>query len=100
MTSDLLETSLNQSKLIISRSGYTTIMDLTKLGKQAFFIPTPGQFEQEYLAERLDRQGLAPYCNQKDFNLKELERVIDYKGLNDFGYELNYKKLFGLFKTE
>src|SRR5690606_8148760 len=30
MTSDLLETSLNQSKLIISRSGYTTIMDLTK----------------------------------------------------------------------
>ncbi|MFV0573610.1 MAG: glycosyltransferase [Xanthomarina gelatinilytica] len=100
MTSDLLETALNQSQLIISRSGYTTIMDLTKLGKQAFFIPTPGQFEQEYLAERLDRQGLTPYCNQEDFSLKELERVIDYKGLNDFGYELNYKKLFGLFKTE
>jgi hypothetical protein len=27
-------------------SGYTTIMDLAKLCKKAFFIPTPGQYEQ------------------------------------------------------
>ena len=100
MTSDLLETSINESQLIISRSGYTTIMDLAKLGKQAFFIPTPGQFEQEYLAERLDRQGLVPYCHQEDFSLKELERVTSYKGLDSFTYDQNYKKLFGLFKTE
>jgi hypothetical protein len=75
-------------------------MDLAKLGKQAFFIPTPGQFEQEYLAERLDKQGLVPCCNQDEFSLKELERISSYKGLSDFEYELNYKKLFGLFKTE
>ena len=35
---------------IISRSGYSTIMDLHYLGTQAKLIPTPGQREQEYLA--------------------------------------------------
>ena len=39
------------SSLIISRPGYSTIMDLVALGKKAIFIPTPGQTEQEYLAE-------------------------------------------------
>ena len=37
---------------IISRSGYSTIMDLSTLNclNKAEFIPTPGQTEQEYLA--------------------------------------------------
>lgn len=34
---------------IISRSGYTTIMDVKRLDKKTIYIPTPGQFEQEYL---------------------------------------------------
>ena len=34
---------------IISRSGYTTIMDVARLNKKAIYIPTPGQNEQEYL---------------------------------------------------
>ncbi|OQX80049.1 MAG: hypothetical protein B6D61_02530, partial [Bacteroidetes bacterium 4484_249] len=36
------------SEIIISRPGYSTIMDLAVLGKKAIFIPTPGQTEQEY----------------------------------------------------
>ncbi len=48
-----LEHAINSSKVVIARSGYTTLMDLAKLGKEAFFIPTPGQFEQKYLAERM-----------------------------------------------
>lgn len=36
---------------ILSRSGYTTIMDVARLGKKAIYIPTPGQLEQEYLFE-------------------------------------------------
>ncbi len=41
---------------IIARSGYTTIMDLATLGilHKAELIPTPGQTEQEYLAEWID----------------------------------------------
>lgn len=35
---------------IISRSGYSTIMDMYCLGKNCLLIPTPGQTEQEYLA--------------------------------------------------
>ena len=45
------------SESIISRSGYTTIMDLVSLNCTALLIPTPGQTEQEYLAEYLSGMG-------------------------------------------
>jgi len=48
---------IRNSRLIISRSGYSTIMDLSVFGKRAVFIPTPGQTEQEYLAQQLEDQG-------------------------------------------
>jgi predicted glycosyltransferase len=38
---------LQKSKVVISRSGYSTIMDLSILGKKAILVPTPGQTEQE-----------------------------------------------------
>lgn len=41
---------LKNSKLIVTRSGYTTIMDLLWLNKTAYLAPTPKQHEQEYLA--------------------------------------------------
>ena len=37
------------AELVVSRSGYTTLMDLATLGRRALIIPTPGQAEQEYL---------------------------------------------------
>src|SRR5690606_8183279 len=100
MTSHLLEDAINESKLVLSRSGYTTIMDLAKLNKKAFFIPTPGQFEQEYLAELLDANSFVPCCKQDDFTVEKLEKCSDYSGLDAFESELNFKKLFSLFKTE
>ncbi len=42
---------IKNCKQIISRSGYSSIMDLHVLNRQAELIPTPGQSEQEYLAE-------------------------------------------------
>ena len=97
MTSDLLEQTINESALVLSRSGYTTIMDLAKLEKKAFFIPTPGQFEQEYLAKRLDTLGIVPSCKQEDFTISKLQAVTTSSGLKHFEYEVNYKKLFDLF---
>ena len=94
MTSTLLEKTINESALIISRSGYTTVMDLAKLCKKAFFIPTPGQFEQEYLAKRLTQMNLVPSCNQDDFTLKNLNVIDDYKGLNAFEYDIDFNDLF------
>lgn len=48
---------MSGAELIISRSGYTTLMDLVALGRSALVIPTPGQAEQEYLGELHGRTG-------------------------------------------
>ena len=72
-------------------------MDLAKLGKKAFFIPTPGQFEQEYLAEKFQKEGIVPFCNQEDFSIEKLEEVQNYKGLSNYEQEVNWKMLFSLF---
>lgn len=98
MTTELLETFLNASRLIVARPGYTTLMDMSKLGKKAFFIPTPGQFEQEYLAKKMQENMVAPYCKQKDFSLEKLESIEDFKGLEACKHEQNFKKLFHLFE--
>lgn len=100
MTSDLLEKTINESDLIISRSGYTTIMDLAKLNKKAFLIPTPGQFEQEYLAKRLNQLKLVPSCNQDEFKIDKLDNVDNFKGLNFYNQEMDFKDLFSLFERE
>ncbi|WP_433991487.1 glycosyltransferase [Kordia algicida OT-1] len=98
MQSDELEKAFNESAFVLSRSGYTTVMDLAKLNKKAFFIPTPGQFEQEYLAKRLQKQQLVPTATQDDFSIDQLTRVKDFKGLSQFNYEENYAALFHLFQ--
>lgn len=45
------------SDSIISRSGYTTIMELISMNCSALLIPTTGQTEQEYLAGYLSEKG-------------------------------------------
>lgn len=45
---ELLEI-IRQSKMVIARSGYSTIMDMYYLKKSCILLPTPGQTEQEYL---------------------------------------------------
>ena len=93
-----LEDAFNQSDVIVSRSGYTTIMDVAKLGKKAFFIPTPGQPEQQYLAKRLRKKDLAPSCKQKRFTAEKLDIVKSYQGLSHFGHlGTNLDKFFALF---
>ena len=99
MTGDALCKAINESHVVVARSGYTTIMDLTKLSKKAFFIPTPGQFEQEYLAKRLTKIGHVPSCNQEGFSIDKLDEISAFKGLSAMDYEVNYKKLFSLFRA-
>lgn len=81
-TSTQIENLMNRTEVVICRSGYTTVMDLAVLNKKAFFIPTPGQLEQEYLANRLEFLKLAPFCNQENFKVEMLELVKKYKGLS------------------
>jgi UDP-N-acetylglucosamine:LPS N-acetylglucosamine transferase len=100
MTSGQLEQTFNESELVLCRSGYTTVMDLAKLGKKAFFIPTPGQFEQEYLAKKYKKDGVFPFAKQEKFVIENLYEVDLYKGIQSFKSELNWKNLFLLFERK
>ena len=69
LSSGELNEAIEQSVMVISRSGYTTIMDLVKLGKKAILVPTPGQTEQEYLAAHLLQQKMFLTIPQEKFDL-------------------------------
>jgi uncharacterized protein (TIGR00661 family) len=98
MNTRQLEKTFCESELVLSRSGYTTIMDLAKLGKKAFFIPTPGQFEQVYLAEKLLKENLVPCASQEDFKIENLSVIHDYKGLPKIETKLDWTELFQVFE--
>lgn len=98
MQTQQLEKTFNESELVVCRSGYTTILDLTKLQKKAFFIPTPGQFEQEYLAKKLKKQGLIPMAKQDNFKLENLNEITLYAGLPKIESKINWKSLFLIFR--
>jgi hypothetical protein len=57
-------------------------MDLAVLGKRGILVPTPGQTEQEYLADRWKEKGAFYSVHQHDFNLHDaLEQSKKYTGL-------------------
>jgi len=94
-----LEKTINESDIVIARSGYSTVMDLSILGKKAFFIPTPGQFEQEYLAKQLSEKSIAPFSNQECFKPEDLKKVADFKGFKSLKSTLNLD-VFSLFNRK
>ena len=59
-------------KLLIARSGYSTLMDALALHTPIACVPTPGQTEQEYLARRLSVKGWAVHQSQENFSLSTL----------------------------
>lgn len=69
MTRSQLSGLLNKTGIVIARSGYTTLMDLSKTGHKAILCPTPGQYEQIYLADRLATLGQCIYRRQENINL-------------------------------
>lgn len=88
LQSGKLEEVMNQSRLIISRSGYSTIMDLARLEKKAILIPTPGQTEQVYLAEQLKSKKIFYCMDQKDFDLtKALSESAGFTGFSNIESE-------------
>lgn len=61
---------MNRARLIVTRSGYTTLMELAELGKKALLVPTLGQSEQEYLAEYHRRAGHVHSVDQRKLQLR------------------------------
>jgi len=68
LTTDGMKDMITGSDCIISRSGYTTIMDLIYLKRGALLVPTPGQTEQEYLADYLSQKGWFSTVSQDELN--------------------------------
>ena len=67
---------MNRALLIVSRSGYSTLMELAELGKHALLIPTPGQTEQEYLGAYHQQRRTAPMVTQAALRLDyDIQRV-------------------------
>ena len=86
-----LNLAIQQAEIVISRSGYTTVMDLIKLNKKAILIPTPGQTEQEYLATHLMSNKIFYTENQHEFILKkaiknaaEFDFIIVHQEMNQY----------------
>lgn len=76
---------MSRADVIVSRAGYSTIMEMISFKKPALFIPTPGQTEQEYLAGRLNGSGLF-YCVTQD----KIDLVHDIKKAK----EVSFKEVF------
>ena len=80
LPADELGEILGRAKFVVSRSGYSTIMDMAALKKKSIFIPTPGQTEQEYLAEYLMEKKFCFAIKQKDFSLQAaLSRATNFE---------------------
>ena len=67
---EMQEAMLN-SNWIIARCGYSTLMDAFSLQKKCIFLPTPGQTEQEYLAQQLKSRKMALVYEQNKFNIEQ-----------------------------
>ncbi|MEO6731200.1 MAG: glycosyltransferase [Ferruginibacter sp.] len=81
LSAEHMTDAIESATMVISRSGYTTVMDLIKLKQKAILVPTPGQTEQEYLASYLMEQHFFYTTSQDGFLLSEA-----LKNANDFNF--------------
>lgn len=78
-----LNTALGEALFVISRCGYSTVMDLALLQRKSILIPTPGQTEQEYLSNHLMKNNFALCIDQDKFILKNALNLAE-----NFNYKL------------
>jgi len=78
------EEMMNRAKFIITRSGYTTVMEIAELGKKnVLFVPTPGQTEQEYLADLYEEKGYFHHVHQDNIDLlNDIKKSTNLRAYN------------------
>jgi UDP-N-acetylglucosamine:LPS N-acetylglucosamine transferase len=72
-----MERLLATHQYIITRSGYSSLMDFAVIKRTAILIPTPGQSEQEYLGKLMQEKQMHYSCQQQLFNLEVAIKAID-----------------------
>ncbi|MDL5049342.1 glycosyltransferase [Oscillatoria amoena NRMC-F 0135] len=81
LSSKELNEVIEYATVVVTRPGYSTLMDLVALGKKAILVPTPGQTEQEYLGELAMKKKYAQMVKQHDVRIiSALEQLKDYSG--------------------
>jgi uncharacterized protein (TIGR00661 family) len=91
LSSEELAHAIANTGTVISRPGYSTVMDLSVFGKKAVFVPTPGQSEQEYLARYYQKVGWVPYFKQQNFDLfNSISDLESYFGIP----KMSIRKIF------
>ncbi len=70
LASAQLSQAISSAKLVVCRSGYSSVMDLLKMDKKAILIPTPGQTEQLYLGKELAAKNWFVTQKQAELQLK------------------------------
>jgi UDP-N-acetylglucosamine transferase subunit ALG13 len=87
---------MNRAKLIVSRSGYTTVMEIAELGKKALFTPTPGQTEQVYLSEFYEKTRQFHSVSQYELDLaRDVPAALAYRGFTgQHNTDANVDRLF------
>ena len=79
LPTEALNIAMQEAEFMICRSGYSSVMDIAALQKKSIMIPTPGQTEQEYLADMLMKKGFAVCYKQNDFSLEDaLQTAIEF----------------------
>ena len=71
-----IQEDICQSKWVIARSGYSTVMDLYNAGKPGILVPTPGQIEQEHLAKHLSQHSQFKFIQQNELNEETLTNLL------------------------
>ena len=67
---------LAAAKVVVSRSGYSSLMDYKILNKKMILIPTPGQDEQIYLGKHLSLNSEVTLISQNNLNFANLKSAI------------------------
>lgn len=94
LNTEELQRLFNRTKLIISRCGYTTLLDVAVTGKKALLIPTPGQWEQQYLAQSLNEKGWLYTVQEHKMHLNEdIKKAMD-KPAVPANVETDFKSVF------
>jgi hypothetical protein len=69
-SSDVLSETIASSKTIVLRSGYSSLMDMYRMGKEdLILVPTMGQTEQEYLAKYWENNFNARVMSEKELGV-------------------------------
>ena len=77
LATDAFADAVGRADYVVSRGGYSTVMDMAELGAKCIFVPTPGQFEQIVLARDLSKAGYAVEIKAEELSAESLAKAFD-----------------------